>query len=204
MLKNFNLQSLTKGRTLRLGALKDTQVLIRLFLGILLAANIVAAGFAFHFFDDSPQKIADQVQRTRQQVLKEIVRLNSTRAHAGKVDKGREEGTRFITTYMTQRRSAYSTILSEIDAMATAASMKSKDRTISFDAIPGTDALDMMTITANFETNYQGLVKFLTQVDRSKRFLIIENVAAVPQSNQNGMIQVTIKMNTFVKEDPGV
>src|SRR5579872_7139093 len=101
MVRNFKLPSLPKGRALPLAALKDTQVLIRLFLGILLVANVIAAGFAFHFFDDSPQKIASQVISTRQEFLRQVQKLNATRNHAGKVDKGREEGAKFIAAYMT-------------------------------------------------------------------------------------------------------
>ena len=49
--------------------LKNTQVRLRLLLGVLLAANLVAAGFAFHLFDDSPEQVAHQVQAKRQEVL---------------------------------------------------------------------------------------------------------------------------------------
>ncbi|HEY3840660.1 MAG TPA: hypothetical protein VGL72_29010, partial [Bryobacteraceae bacterium] len=101
MLKNFNLPSISK---LPLGALKDTQVRVRLLLGVLLVANLVAAGFAFHFFDDSPDKLAREVQSARQQELGQVVQLNHSRVLAGKVDKGREDGTKFIATYMTGRR----------------------------------------------------------------------------------------------------
>lgn len=213
MARNFKLPSMPQGRKLPFGSissaaaplavLKDPQILVRILLGLLLAANLVAASFAFHLFEVSPEQIARQVQSTRQQIVAQMLKLNATRMHASKVDKGRDEGSKFVTTYMTQRRSAYSDILSDIDAMAAASSMKSKDATIGFEAIEGTDSLDMMTITANFESNYPGLLKFLNQVDRSKRFFIIENVAAAPQSNQNGILLITIKLNTFVKEDPG-
>ena len=185
-----------------LTALKDTRVLVRVVLGLLLAANLVAAGFAFHLFDDSPEKLARQVQSTRQQVLAAIVRLNHTRQIAGKVDKGREEGSRFIATYMTSRRATYSTILSELNETAAQAHMKPKDAVIGLDAIQGTDSLDMMTVTASFEGQYADLIKFVNALDKSKRFLIIESLAASPQ--QNGNLQVTLKLNTFVKDDPSV
>jgi Tfp pilus assembly protein PilO len=197
MPKNFKLPSIPKLPAL--GALKDTQVLIRLLLGILVAANLVAAGFAFHLFDDSPEQIARQVQSTNQQVLSQIVKLNQTRMHAGKVEKGREEGTKFISTYMTGRRKTYSTIISEIDGMSNFAGMRSKEWNIGLDAVKGSETLDMMTITANFEGDYKNLLIFINQIDLSKRFLIIESLAASPQ--QNGSLQVTLNLNTFVTED---
>jgi len=185
-----------------LASLKDTRVLVRLLLGLLLAANLAAAGFAFHLFDDSPEQLARQVQGTRQQVLGAIVKLNRTRQLAAKVDQGREEGSRFIDTYMASRRATYSTILTELDQTAALANMKRKDAVIGLDAIQGTDSLDTMTITASFEGQYKNLVNFINLLDKSKRFLIIESLAASPQ--QNGNLQVTLKLNTFVKDDPTV
>lgn len=187
--------------TFPLASLKDTRVLVRLLLGMLLAANLIAAGFAFHLFDDSPEQLARQVQSMRQQVVGAIVKLNRTRQIAGKVGKGREEGSKFIETYMTSRRATYSTILTELNQTAAQANMKAKDALIGLDAIQGTDSLDMMTVTASFEGSYQNLVKFINLLDKSKRFLIIENLAAAPQQNGD-VLQVTLKLNTFVKEDP--
>jgi type IV pilus assembly protein PilO len=195
MPRNFNLNM----GSLPLASLKDSRVLIRILLGALLVANLVAAAFAFHLFDDSPEQIMRQVLSTRQQVLTLIKKRNSTRTLADKVEKGRDEGTKFISTYMTSRRSTYSTIISEINGMANLTGMKAKDAVIGLDAIQGTESLDMMTITASFEGEYKNLLLFINQLDKSKRFLIIESLSASPQ--QNGRLQVTLKLNTFVKED---
>ena len=202
MPRNFSLPSLSRFNAPNmpsLSALKDTQVRIRLLLGVLLVANLVAAAFAFHLFDDSPEQLARQVQNTRQQVLAAVVKLNHTRMLAGKVDKGRDEGNRFISTYMTSRRATYSTIISEIDALAAQATMKSKDAVIRLDAVKGTESIDMMTVTASFEGDYKSLLALVNEIDVSKRFLIIESLSASPQ--QNGKLQVTLNLNTFVKED---
>ena len=205
MPKNFKLPSFS-GASLplaSLASLKDTRLIMRLILGLLLVANLVAAGFAFHAFDDSPEQLARQVQNTRQQVLAAVVKLNRTRQHASKVDKGREEGTKFISTYMTSRRATYSSILNELNATATQALMKSRYAVIGLDAIQGTDSLDMMTVTASFEGPYKNLVTFINLLDKSKRFLIIESLTASPQQ-KDGLLQVTLKLNTFVKDDPTV
>jgi type IV pilus assembly protein PilO len=188
--------------SISLAAFKDTRIVVRVVLGILLAANLVAAGFAFHLFDDSPEQFARQVQSTRQQILAAVVKLNHTRQIAGKVEKGREEGSRFIDTYMTSRRVTYSTILSELNETAAQAQMVPKDSVIGIEAIQGTDSLDMLTVTASFQGQYPNLVKFINALDKSKRFLIIETLTATPQ--QNGMLQVTLKLNTFIKDDTSV
>jgi len=196
------LKTVLRPPAISFAAFKDTRVIVRVVLGLLLAANLVAAGFAFHLFDDSPEQLAHQVQSARQQILAAVVRLNHTRQIASKVEKGREEGSKFIDTYMTSRRVTYSTILSELNETATQTNMKPKDSVIGLDAIQGTDSLDMMTVTASFEGPYTNLVHFINSLDKSKRFLIIESLSATPQ--QNGNLQVTLKLNTFVKDDPSV
>lgn len=205
MLKNFklpssmsNLGSLPMGG-FSLAALKDTQVRVRILLGILLVANLVAAGFAFHLFDDSPDKLAQQVQSARQQELSQVVQLNHSRILASKVDKGRDDGAKFITTYMTTRRATYSTIISEVNGMAAQSAMKPRDAVITIEAIPGSDTIDMLTVTASFEGPYRNLLNMINLIDKSKRFLIIESLGATPQ--QNGNLQVTMKINTFVNEE---
>ena len=87
MPRNFNLPSFGP---LPLAALKDTQVRVRLLLGVLLVANLIAAGFAFHLFDESPDQLARQVQSKRQELLSQVLKLNRTRLLSGKVDKGRQ------------------------------------------------------------------------------------------------------------------
>jgi len=198
MRRSFKVPSFAPG-TISVAALKDPQVRMRTLLGVLLLANFAAAAFAFHVFDDSPEQVARQVLDTRQQTLRQLKKLNESRQLAGKVEKGREEGTHFISTYMTSRRTTYSTIIKELNEKATEAGMKPKDALISIDAIQGSDSLDILTVTAAFEGGYKQLLNFINLLDKSQRFVIIESLAASPQ--QNGFLQVTLKINTFVKED---
>ena len=209
MPRNFKLPPIAKlgpsplaGIVASVGAsLKDTEVRIRIVLGILLAANLVAAGFAFHLFDDSPQQLATQVQSARQQLLSQMLKLNKTRILAGKVDKGREDGTRFISTYMTSRRVTYSTIESEINDIAKAAGMLPKEQSYALEAVEGSDAIDQLTIAASFEGDYANLLDFVNRLDKSKRFLIIESLTVSPQQNVGNKLRVSLKLNAFVNEE---
>jgi len=170
-------------------------------LGALLAANLVAAAFAFHIFDASPEVLQQQLLSARRARQEGQARLRRTRVLASSVDVGRGEGDKFFSTYVMGRRHTYSTILSEITDIEKAAGMDKAAMTIApLDPIPGSDNLDMMSISLNLEGNYAQLMKFVNLLDRSPRFLIIETLTVTPRAKTDILV-VTFKLDTFVKED---
>ena len=69
-------------------------------------------------------------------------------------------------------------------------------------AIEGSDTLVMMTINTGCQGTYAALSKFVNLIDKSDRFLIIENMSAAPQqTGQN--LNVQIKIDTFMRERQG-
>jgi type IV pilus assembly protein PilO len=68
--------------------------------------------------------------------------------------------------------------------------------------IEGSDTLGMMTISASFEGEYPNLTKFINELDRSPRFLIIESLTASPQP-LGKVVNVNFKLNAFVKDETG-
>ena len=185
-----------------LGALKEPKVLVRAGLGLLLLANLIAALFAFHLFGASPEGIDNELAASRLRLLAAQTRLTRSKTLAGRIDKGREESAMFLANYLTTRRHTYSTIISEITQTAKAAGMTMKEATIApLDAIEGSEDLDMMTISINFEGGYPPLIKFVNLLDRSPRFLILESLQLASQPTGD-ILTVNIKLNTFVREDP--
>jgi type IV pilus assembly protein PilO len=182
---------------------KDPQVLVRAGLGVLLAANLVAAAFAFHIVGSSPEALDQDLTTARLELGSARQRLNQSRTLVGKVDKGKSEGETFLASYMTDRRHTYSTIISELTDTATTAGMKMGDTTIApLDPIEGSNDLDMMTISVDLEGNYSQLLKFVNLLDRSPRFLIIESMQAAPQT-KGDLLTVNLKVNAFVRDVPG-
>jgi type IV pilus assembly protein PilO len=175
---------------------------VRAGLGLLLIANLVAAMFAFHLFGASPEALNQQLASARVQLQASQMRLNRSRVLTANIDKGRTESETFLATYLTSRRHTYSTIIGDITDMAKTAGMKMQETTIAaLDPIEGSDDLDMMTISVNFEGSPAQLVKLVNLIDRSPRFLIIESMQAAPQPK--GDVNVNLKLNVFVREDTG-
>ncbi len=183
-------------------ALRDPRVLVRALLGVLLAANLGAAVMASKPFGGS----ADDLRRERGELQARLAQLQThlaqTRKLASKVQSARAEGDNFLDRYVTDRRTMSSTIFEEMDRTAQQAGIKPRDRNVELSPIEGSDTLEMMSITAGYEGPYESLEKFVNLLDRSPRFLIIESLVAAPQQGGQ-MLNVTLKLDTFVKEHPG-
>jgi len=183
--------------------LKDTTLLVRTGLGVLLVANLVAAALAFHIVGSSPEALDQSLMAARIELRGAQQQLNRSRLLVTKVDKGKSESDTFLASYLTDRRHTYSTIISEITQTATTAAMKMGDTTIApLDPIEGSDDLDMMTISVDLEGGYSQLLKFVNLLDRSPRFLIIESMTAAPQV-KGDLLTVNLKLNAFVRDVPG-
>ena len=110
----------------------------------------------------------------------------------------------FLDQYFLARRTAYSTLLSELVAAADEAKIKPKEHAYSTEPIEGSDSLSMMSISANYEGTYSNLMRFVHELDRSPQFLIIDSLNATPQQGANSStVTVTMKIDAFVREEPG-
>jgi Tfp pilus assembly protein PilO len=119
---------------------------------------------------------------------------------AGKVEVGRGEGDKFMTKYFLPRRTAYSVVVSELNEIANQAKVTPKEVAYVIEPVEGSDTLEMMLITANFEGGYAELKQFVNLVDKADRLVIMESLNATPQ--QGGKkLNVMMKLDTFVVED---
>jgi Tfp pilus assembly protein PilO len=184
--------------------LREPQVLVRSILGVLLFANLVAAAFAFHLVGESPADLDAELAADRSSFRAAQQRLNKSKSLTKNMNLSREQGENFLTSYMTTRRHTFSTIDSEINSVAQAAGMKVGDLNYSLpDLIENSGDLYMLNITANFEGGYAQLVKFVNELDRSPRFLLIEQLQVAPQP-KGDILNTTVKMNIFARDDKAV
>jgi len=197
MRRNFSLPAFDAA------ALTEPKVLVRAVLGVLFLANLVAAAFAFHWFDTSPDAVNQQFIATQATQLSEQARLIRTRALAANIARGKAEGEAFLQTSMTTRRRTYSTIIGELTDVAKTAGMKNGGGTIALEPVTGSEDLDLMSVSFNLEGGYPELLKFMNLLDRSPRFLIIETLTVTPRV-QTGTLAVNVKIDTFVREEEGL
>jgi Tfp pilus assembly protein PilO len=203
MPKSFNFVAATTPlRRLNLGSLKDPRVSVRAGLGTLLVLNIAAALILFKPWGGSADDLERRLTSMRAQLPKQQAALARTKLLVQKVEKARYESNQFMAKYMLNERTAYSTVLGELNSAADKVSLKPKEEQYGVEPIEGSDTLEMMTISANFEGEYSNLTKFINELDRSPRFLIIESLSATPQP-VGKVVNVNFKLNAFVKDETG-
>jgi len=203
MPKSFSFVAATTPlRRLNLASLKDPRVSVRAALGTLLVLNIAAALILFKPWGGSAEDLDRRLTSMRAQLPKQQAALERTKLLVQKVEKARTESNQFMSKYMLNERSAYSTVLGELSSAADKVSLKPKESQYGVEPIEGSDTLEMMTVSASFEGEYSNLTKFINELDRSPRFLIIESLTASPQP-LGKVVNVNFKLNAFVKDETG-
>jgi hypothetical protein len=179
--------------------IREPKTIVRGVLGALLLANLVAAGLVLF----PPGGSAEQLERERvtleSQLRTALARLETTRTHAAAVQKGREQGDDFLNKYFLKDRSAFSTVLTELEAAAQQTKLKSRESAFTKEPVEGSDSLSMMSITAAYEGTYQDLMHFVYALDRSPALVIIESLSTAPISNTDSLA-ISMKLNTFVRD----
>ncbi len=184
----------------KLASLKGPQMAMRIVLGVLLLANLLLAVIVFKPFGGSRLDLENQLIGLQSQVKQRQAKLQGLRLLAAKVEKGRTEGESFIGDAFLLRRTAYSTLLSELVSMAKSTGIRPKEFSYLYQPIEGSEDLAMLTISGNYEGTYADLVHLLNLIDRSPRFMILEYLQAAPQAS-TGVLMVNMKINTFVRDD---
>ena len=172
----------------------------RVALGVLLLATIGAAWIVMYPPGGSADDLQRQLTALQAQTAASRTLLASTRQHVAAVEQGRTEGDKFLNEYFLARRTAYSTLLSELVDAADRAKIKPKEHAYATEPIEGSDSLSMMSISANYEGTYANLMRFVHEIDRSPRLLIIEALNAAPEQS-GGTLNISMKIDTFVRDD---
>jgi type IV pilus assembly protein PilO len=175
----------------------------RIAMGVLLLATMGAAWIVMYPPGGSAEELRRQLAALESQTAAKRTLLASTRQHVAAVEQGRTEGDKFLNEYFLARRTAYSTLLSELVDAADRAKIKPKEHAYATEPIEGSDSLSMMSISANYEGTYANLMRFVHEIDRSPRLLIIEALNAAPEQS-GGTLNISMKIDTFVRDDGSV
>jgi hypothetical protein len=178
---------------------RDPRFMVQVGLAVLLAAICTAAFFVVRPLGGSPEELARQASALESQIGQRRATAGRLTLVKDKTSKARAEGDRFLSAYFMDRRTASSTITLELSKMARDAGIRPKDHTFSYEPIEGSETLTMMIIAGNYEGTYSDLMRYINKLDRTPRFVIIDQLSAAPQSG-SAILAVQMKLYTFVKE----
>ena len=182
----------------------DPRVVMRGIIGVLLVANLAAAIVAFHPFGGGPDDLRREQQSLTAQLAQLQHRLATSKVLVDKVQTARTQGDKFLDQYFTDTPTTSAIILSELTDLSKQANIRMGTAQWNREPIEGSDTLVLLSTQVGFEGTYASLTKFINLVDKSPRFMIIESLqAAAPQQQGGQSLNVTLKIDTFVKEVPG-
>jgi Tfp pilus assembly protein PilO len=183
---------------------KEPRVVMRTLIALLALANVAAAVVAFKPFGGS----ADDMRQEQADLARQLAQLErnveASRKQVANVDIARREGGEFLTKYVADGRTVSSSLVEELNRLSKQAGIKALPTGIQVEPVEGSESLETATISAAYEGGYPSLKKFIELVDKSPRFLIIENMQVSSPQQQNGqVVNVIMKVDTFVKKSEG-
>jgi len=191
-------------------SVKDPRIAMRALIGVLLVANLAMAVIAFKPFGGSADDLRKDQARLSSQLRQLQAALEKSKQHVGKIEIARTEGDDFMSKYIMDKRSAPAAIVEEMIKAAADAGVRVLPDTFAYEAIEGSDTLQMMSIAAPFEGDYAGLVKMVNQLEKSPRFWIIDEMSLNAPQQQNQRVaaaqqslNVNLKLLAFVRDETG-
>jgi hypothetical protein len=179
---------------------KNPQFVLRVLVGALLGANLIAVGFLMFPPGGSADELEKELASLQSQAVTKRALLEKTREHVAAVELGRAEGDQFLSQYFLGRREASEALLAALGSAEAGSKIKEKGWSATFNPIDGSDTLSMMSITATYEGEYGDLLHFVHEIDKSPALMIIESLSAAPQAGSK-ILSIALKLDTFVRED---
>lgn len=178
----------------------NRQALVRGGLGVLLAANLIAAVLAFYPPGGSLEQLESELVTARQQLAARSQLAARLKKNVDKVVLARTESDKFMAAYFVPRKTAYSLVETSMLEYAKASGVQVKDRTYSYEAVEGSEELGVLLINANFEGTYADLVEMVNRIDRSERLVILDSLQAQPTQG-SATLAINLRLYTFFREE---
>jgi hypothetical protein len=169
--------------------------------GVLVLLNCVALFFYLDPPGGTQRELAQQSSQIRHEIAAtraNDVRLKSVTAN---VQLGNKQSSAFESIYFLPRRTAYQTVIGELQRMAAASGLQEGDRVYSEEPIEGTADLTLLNIAANnYQGTYDNLMHFLYEVDKSPMLLMLDTLLASPQQT-GGRVNASLRFQAVIQED---
>lgn len=196
MPRSFDVSSLTSGMDRRSPRfwLQAGLALLALCSAALLYLYIAPPG-------GTRQDLEEQSRQMQRQIASAKKGATRLRMVSTKVQTGSEQGVDFQGKYFLPKRTAYDQVISEIQRMAKESGVQPREGVFSEEPVEGSPDLSILNFTASYQGNYDSLMKFLYQADKSPMLLMLDTLQAAPQQ-KGQQINTSIRFQAIIREEP--
>lgn len=170
-------------------------------LAVLAIANAVLIYFYLAPPGGTQQALHEQSRQIQRQIASAKIGSARLRMVSTKVQTGSEQGVDFQARYFLPKRTAYGQIIAEIQRMAKESGVQPREGVFSEEPVEGSPDLSILNFTASYEGNYDSLMKFLYQADKSPMLLMLDTLQAAPQQ-KGQQINTSIRFQAIIREEP--
>ncbi len=167
--------------------------------GTLAVLNLAALFLYFDPPGGSRAKLAAESQQLRSAIGAAHMQALRLKRVSQQVQLGAQQSVDFEGRYILPKRLAYESVLAEEQRMAQAANLVQRDGSLTEEPIEGTADLSVLTNTENFEGSYASLMRFLYEVDRSPKLLMLDTLTATPQ--KAGQITAQVRFQAVIRDE---
>lgn len=167
--------------------------------GALAVLNLAALFLYLDPPGGSRAKLSAESEQLRSAVTAARIRALRLETISQQVQLGGQQSVDFESHYILPKRLAYESVLAEEQRIAQAANLVERDGSWTEEPIEGTADLSLLTNTANFEGSYASLMRFLYEVDRSPKLLMLDTLTATPQ--KAGEVTAQVRFQAVIREE---
>jgi Tfp pilus assembly protein PilO len=178
----------------------ETRRLLQIAVAVLAVMNLVALYFYIAPPGGTRRELRRQSEQLRSEIASAKARTNRLKNVSAKVQLGGTESADFEGKYVLPKRTAYGAVIAEIQRMAKTSGLQERDAVYNEEPIEGSEDLNLLNSTANYQGTYDNLKKFLYQVDHSPMLIMLENITASPQQKSNE-INASIRFQAVIRDD---
>jgi len=173
---------------------------LRIVGAVLLLCNAVALFWCLDPPGGTRHQLSDEMLQVHNQIAAMRASAARVKTVAAKVQLGYGQGKTFESKYFLPRRTAYQSIIAELQRMAQASGLQARDSVNTEEPIEGSDDLTLLNVTANFEGTYANLMQFLYEVDKSPMLLMLDSLGATPQQT-SGRVTAALRFQAIIQDD---
>jgi Tfp pilus assembly protein PilO len=165
---------------------------------LLVLADIVLCVVLWQMARQGPAEMAtrrDQLARTAQQLQADVARGQRIRASLPQVGKDCDE---FYKNSFLDSRTVYSTVNSDISAIAAKSGVKATDFAFKPKPVPNRSVSEL-DINMTVQGDYPSLLKFVNGIERSKNFYFL-NQLQLAEGSTNG-VRLQIDLHTYYRTE---